>query len=550
MVASALDHGDGAGIAHRKPLPGDAPEIAFAFDCAIKHGIADDDRFLRHDAGIGGRARDDAATRESLADVIVGVSFEFESHPAREPSTEALPGGTGELHADRIVGQPLVPISLGDLAGKHGADRAIGVLDGAFDPHRRTSIERALRLRDQPAVEDVMDLVILRLAVTDRHASRRLRLQEQPGEVEPLGLPVRDNLAPVEHLHLPDHFVEGAIAQYGHQLAHLLGDEEEIVDHVLGRAVEALAQHGILSGHANRAGIEVTYPHHDAASCDQGRRREAEFIGAEQRADHDIAARAHASVDLYGDAPAQSVGHQRLVCLGQADLPGRAGVFDRRQRRGAGAAFEAGDGYVIGARLGNPRRDGADADLGDELHGYEPLRIDVFEIEDQLRQVLDRIDVVVRWWRDQPDAGSRVPHLGDDLVDLVPGKLAPFAGLGALGHLDLHHVRVDEIFRRHAEAAGGDLLDGRAHGIAVRQRLEAIRLLAAFAGIGLPADAVHGDGERGMRFARDRAERHGARREAAHDALGRLDLLDRHRLAAVLLRRFELEKAADREQPL
>src|SRR5437588_769894 len=98
-------------------------------------------------------------------------------------------------------------------------------------------------------------------------------------------------------------------------------------------------------------------------------------------------------------------------------------------------------------------------------------------------------------------------------------RLATFPGLGALRHLDLHHVRVDEIFRRHAEAAGGNLLDGRAHGIAVRQGLEAIRLLAAFAGIGLSADAVHGDGERGMRFARDRAERHGASGETAHNAL-------------------------------
>ena len=395
-----------------------------------------------------------------------------------------------------------------------------------------------------------MDLVVLRLAIVNRHAARRFRLQEQPGKVEAVGFPVRDDLAPVEHLHLPDHFVEGAIAQFGHQLAHLLGDEEEIVDHVLGRALEAFAQHGILSSHAHRAGVEVAYPHHDAASCDQGRRREAELIGAEQRTDHDIAARAHSAVDLHGDAPAQPVGHQCLVRFGEPDLPGRAGVLDRGERRSAGAAFEAGDGHVIGACLGNSRRDGANTHLGDELHRYESLRIDVFEIEDQLGQVLDRIDVVVRRRRDQPDARRRVAHLGDNLIDLVPRKLAPFPGLGALRHLDLHHVRVDEIFRRHAEAAGGNLLDGRAHGIAVRQGLEAIRLLAAFAGIGLSADAVHGDGERGMRFARDRAERHGASGETAHDALRRLDLLDRHSLAAVLLRRFEPEKAADGEQPL
>ena len=52
MVAGAFDHRDGAGIAHREALAGDAAEIALALDRAVQHGVADDDRFLRHDAGV------------------------------------------------------------------------------------------------------------------------------------------------------------------------------------------------------------------------------------------------------------------------------------------------------------------------------------------------------------------------------------------------------------------------------------------------------------------------------------------------------------------
>src|SRR5256885_7199126 len=48
---------------------------------------------------------------------------------------------------------------------------------------------------------------------------------EQAREIKALGLPVLDQLALVEHLHLPDHFVELAIAELGHELAHFLGDE-------------------------------------------------------------------------------------------------------------------------------------------------------------------------------------------------------------------------------------------------------------------------------------------------------------------------------------
>ena len=190
-------------------------------------------------------------------------------------------------------------------------------------------------------------------------------------------------------------------------------------------------------------------------------------------------------------------------------------MLDRGQRGRAGAALEAGDGDVVGARLGDAGGDRADADFGDELDRDLAVGIDVLQVVDQLRQILDRIDVVMRRRRDQADAGRRMPHARDGRVDLVAGQLAAFAGLGALRHLDLHHVGVDEIFRRDAEAARGDLLDRRAHRIAVRHRLEAVALLAAFAGVGLAADPVHGDRERGVRLARDRAERSSRRWRSA-----------------------------------
>src|SRR6478609_7630069 len=56
--------------------------------------------------------------------------------------------------------------------------------------------------------------------------------------------------------------------------------------------------------------------------------------------------------------------------------------------------------------------------------------------------------------------------------------------------------------------------------IAVRHRLEAVALFAAFAGVGLAADPVHGDRQRRMRLARDRAERHRAGGETLDDFLG------------------------------
>ena len=94
MIAGALDDGDGAGIAHREALAGDAAEIAFAGDRAVEHGVADDDRFLRHDRrDFARRTDDDAAARQALADIVVGLAFELERDAVREPGAEALAGG-------------------------------------------------------------------------------------------------------------------------------------------------------------------------------------------------------------------------------------------------------------------------------------------------------------------------------------------------------------------------------------------------------------------------------------------------------------------------
>jgi hypothetical protein len=166
---------------------------------------------------------------------------------------------------------------------------------------------------------------------------------------------------------MADDLVELAHAHGGHDLAHFLGDEEEIVDDVLGRALEALAQHRILGGDADRAGVEVALAHHQAAGRDQRRGREAELVGAQQRADDDVAAGAQAAIDLQRDARAQPVQHQRLVRLGKAHLPGAAGMLDRGQRRGARAAVIAGNGDVVGARLGDAGRDRAHADFRHQL---------------------------------------------------------------------------------------------------------------------------------------------------------------------------------------
>src|SRR5690606_17160217 len=154
-----------------------------------------------------------------------------------------------------------------------------------------------------------------------------------------------------------------------------------------------------------------------------------------------------------------AVAHERLVRLAQAQLPGQARVRDRRLGRSPRAAVVPADEDDVRLALRHARGDGADADLRHQLHADARAGVGVLQVVDELRQVLDRIDVVVRGRRDQADVGRRVARLGDPGVDLLGRELAAFAGLGALRHLDLDLVGAREVADCHAETARGHLLD-------------------------------------------------------------------------------------------
>ena len=210
--------------------------------------------------------------------------------------------------------------------------------------------------------------------------------------------------------------------------------------------------------------------HHDAAHHDERRGGKTKFLRAEQRGDGHVAAGLQLAVGLDVNAAAQIVQHERLVRLGQAEFPRAARVLDGRERRRAGAAVVAGNQNHVRVRLRDAGGDGADADFGDELHADARVAVGIFQIVNQLRQIFDGINVMVRRRRNQTDARRRAAHLGDPRINFLAGQFAAFAGLRALRHLDLQFLRVDEVMARHAETSARDLLDRGIFRVAVRLR--------------------------------------------------------------------------------
>ena len=161
------------------------------------------------------------------------------------------------------------------------------------------------------------------------------------------------------------------------------------------------------------------------------------------------------------DARAQVVEQQRLLGLGQAELPGHAGGDDRDSGEAPVPPSWPAMRTWSALALATPAATVPTPTSATSLTETSPSGC-AAQVVDELLEVLDRVDVVVRRRRDQADARRGVADPGDVLVDLVAGQLAALARLGALGHLDLQLVGVDQVVDRHAEAAGGDLLDRRA----------------------------------------------------------------------------------------
>ena len=55
--------------------------------------------------------------------------------------------------------------------------------------------------------------------------------------------------------------------------------------------------------------------------------------------------------------------------------------------------------------------------------------VGIFEVVYELRQILNRVDVVMRRRRDELNAGRGVANPADILVNLMPRQLAALAGL-------------------------------------------------------------------------------------------------------------------------
>ena len=464
-------------------------------------------------AGSTGRSGSGTMTsfppREALADVVVRLPRQAQLDGRTGEGAEALAGRPVQVERDRAAqraaldgagqGRAERPIRGGDLQAAD-ADRALAVECGG-DPR----LERGRRgVADDPRRRG-------RVGAAAGACRPGRRPHDRP-EVRG-GSSDRDQ----EPLRLADHLANGARAERGQLAPEVLGQREREALDLLRGTRELGAQILALRRDTGGTRIEVALAGHIAADRDERCGPEREFLGADQRGNEKVPAGLQPAVGAQRDAVAQIVAQQDLVDFGEAELPRRADVLDRRQRRGAGPARMPGEMDVRCAGLGDARGDRADPAARDQLDADPGTGVDRAQVGDELRQVLDRVDVVVRWRADVALARLAAAQRRDVGRRLAARQLAALAGLGALRDLDLELVGAGEVRGGHPEACRRHLLDLRIVTAALRVGQVPRRILAALAGVRGAAGPLDPDGERLVRLGAQRTDAHGGNDEAAHD---------------------------------
>ncbi len=260
---------------------------------------------------------------------------------------------SGETDAS-LSGRRLLTEVERDLAAELGPHGAVGVGDRVVEPAAPRSPVRTAKIASSlhaPAElgTRALHLDVLDEAASARPVSLRASCSSQSRSTESARGVAR--LLAAQQVGASDRFVQGAKAERREQTPHLFGHEVDVGRDHLRRSLELRAKIRTLRRDPHRTGVAVTRAHHDAALGEERRRSERVLVGAEQRGDDHVTSGAEPAVDAHTYARTQAFGDERLLRLGQTDLPREPGVLDRRQRRRTGAAVGAGEHDDLGETL-------------------------------------------------------------------------------------------------------------------------------------------------------------------------------------------------------
>ena len=217
------------------------------------------------------------------------------------------------------------------------------------------------------------------------------------------------------------------------------------------------------------------------------------------------------------------------MCFHKSQLPRQSGMIDGSTRRSTCTAVITADKYNIGAGLNYAGSNCTDTNLAYQLHADAGTGISILQVVNQLSQIFNGIYIMMRRRRNQANACRCTTAFGNPGINLAARKLSAFTRLSTLCNFNLNFVRIDKVIAGYAKTAAGNLLNCTALAVTIRQRYKTVGILAAFAGIALAADTVHGNRQTFMCLLAQRAVAHSTGLKTMTNAFYRFYLVNIHR---------------------
>ena len=326
------------------------------------------------------------------------------------------------------------------------------------------------------------------------------------------------------------HLVNGCNTQACHVLSQLLCDKSHEVLHILRFSAESLTKFRILGSHTNRAGIQIADSHHHAAHGYKGSSCKTEFLCTEKCCDSNVTAAHQLTVCLDTYTVTKSVHDQCLMCLCKSQLPRKSCIVDGASRCRSGTSVVSGDQNGLCSGFCNTGSDRTDTSLGNQFYGNICILVCIFQVIDQLCQILDGVDIVVWRRRDQADSRCGMTGFCNPRINLLCWKMSAFTRLCTLCHLDLDLSCRYQVTAGNTETSAGYLFDRRAAVIVCSRGIQTLITFATLTGIGFSMEMVHGDGQCLMCFLGNGTVGHGTCLKSFYNVVNTLNLVDGKRL--------------------
>jgi hypothetical protein len=162
VVTNTLNDRCSARITDTEALGSDTAEEASTTSGTVQADVTNEDVLLGTVYGVAGRVDDQTTTRETLTDVVVGITLKFKCDTRCQVSTERLASRTTDVNMDGVLRQTSLAVALTDVVRKGSTKSTVGVDDIALNAGGETLLKSKLGLSDELVVEaDVETMVLL-----------------------------------------------------------------------------------------------------------------------------------------------------------------------------------------------------------------------------------------------------------------------------------------------------------------------------------------------------------------------------------------------------